>query len=163
ADVVLFVELHGFGGVDLADLAGPADAAAAVVVGHVGGGQELLEETALGVGVGAHAALFDDHVALLVELAGHGVCQAAAFEIGPELEAIFGHRPEVLGLVEAGFGVQALGAVALGDVGELIGDDELVRLGLGLFEGLFQLGELVLIAADGLQVLGFIGGVRGFH
>jgi len=67
----------------------------------------------LGVGVGAHAALFDDHVSLFVKLAGHGVGQAAAFEIRPELQAVLWHGPEELGVVEASFGVQALGSVAL--------------------------------------------------
>ena len=114
------------------DLAGPADAAAAVVVRHVGGGEELLDETADGVGVGAHAALFDHHVALLVELARHGVGEAAALELGPELEAVLGHGPEVLGVVEPGLGVQAVRAVALGDIGELVGDDVFVRLVLRL-------------------------------
>ena len=132
--VILLVEFHGLGGVDLAHFAGPADAAAAVRVGHVSGGDELLKETALGVGIGAHAALFDHHVALLVELAGHGVGQAAALEIGPEFKAVLRHGPEELGVVEAGFSVQAFGAVALGNVGELVGNDEFVRFNLGIYE-----------------------------
>ena len=77
ADVVLLVERHGLGGVDLAYFAGPADGAAAVVVGHVGRGQELLDEAADGIGVGAHAPLLYHHVALFVEFAGHGIGQTA--------------------------------------------------------------------------------------
>ena len=138
ADVILFVEGHGLGGVDLADFAGPADGAAAVVVGHVGGGHELLDEAADGIGVGAHAALFHDHVALLVELAGHGIGQAARLHPRPQLQAVFRHRPEVLRVVEAGFGVQAVRAVGFGNLSELVGDDEFLGLGLGVEKGLVQ-------------------------
>ena len=132
--VVLPVECHGLGGVDLAHFAGPADAAAAVVVGHIGCSQELLEETALEAGVGAHAALFDHYVAFLVELARHRVSQAAALKPCPKLQAVFRHGPEEHGVVERGFSVQAFGPVALGHVSELVGDDEFVRLVLGVYE-----------------------------
>ena len=106
----------GLGGGDLADLALPADAGAAVGMGDVGGGEELLDHAADGRGVDAHAALFLDDVALLVELALDGLGDALAFEVGPELEAVGGHGPEVLGGVFCGGGVDADGAVLLGDL-----------------------------------------------
>ena len=138
-------------------------AAAAVVVRHVGRGQELLDKPADGVRVGAHAPLFHHHVALLVELARHHVGQPAALQPRPKLQAVLRHRPEVLRFVQPGFGVQAVGAVALGHLGELVGNDVLVRLGLGLNEGLFQLGQLLRVAAHGLQVLGLVGVVGRLH
>ena len=130
-------------------------------MGDVGGGRELLEEAAFGIGVGSHAALFDYHIALLVELAGDDVGKAARFKPGPELEAILRHRPEEHGLVEAGFGIEALGPVALGHVGELVGDDEFVRFCLGVEEGLFQSCEFDGVAAHRLQVFGLVGVVGG--
>ncbi len=66
-------------------------------------------------------------------------------------------------VVEAGFGVQALGAVALGHFGELVGDDVFVRLGLGVEKGLLQLGQLLRVAAHGLQILGLVGVVGRLH
>ena len=161
--VELFVEGFGFGGGDLADLALPADGGNAVGVGDVGGGEELLDHAAGGRGVDAHATLFLDDVALLVELALDGLADASALHVGPELEAVGGHAPEVLGGVFAGGGVEAFGAVLLGDLGErLIGDDVLLGGVLGVVEGLFEGGEPGLILAEAFAVLGVVGGVGGF-
>ena len=87
-DVVFFVEGVGFGGCDLADFALPADPGAAVGVGDVGGGEELLDHAAGGSGVDAHAALLHDDVALLVKFALDGVSEAGALHVGPEFEAV---------------------------------------------------------------------------
>ena len=84
---------------------------------------------------------------------------ALALEVGPELEAVGGHGPEVLGGVFAGRGVDADGAVLLGDLGELVGDDVLLGFGLGVFEGLVERGELLGALADALAELGVVGGV----
>ena len=157
------MEVHRLSGVDLAHLAGPADAAAAIVVRHVSGGQELLDEAANGIRVGTHPALLDHHIAFLVELARYHVGQTAALQPRPQLQTVFRHRPEVDRLIQRGFGVQALGSVALGHVGELVGDDEFVRLGFGLLESLLQLDQLLLVAAHGLQVLGLVGVVGRLH
>ena len=46
--------------------------------------------------------------------------------------------------------------------GELVGDDELLRFGLGVLEGLLELGELGGVLADALAVLGVVGCVGGF-
>ena len=89
--VVLFVEGGGLGGGDLADLALPANAGTTVGMRNVGGGEELLDHAADGRGVDAHAALFLDDVALLVELALDGMADALAFKVGPEFEAVGGH------------------------------------------------------------------------
>ena len=128
----------------------------------VGGGEELLDHAADGGGVDAHATLFLNDVALLVELALDGLADALAFEIGPELETVGGHAPEVLGGVFGGRGVDADGAVLLGDVGELIGDDELLRFGLGVLEGFLEAGELCGVLADALAEFGVVGGVGDF-
>ena len=129
-DVVRLVELLGLGGADLGDLALPADGGVAVGVGDVGGGEHLLDHAAGGGGVGAHAALFLDDVALLVELAQDGMADAAALHVGPELEAIGRHAPEILGEVFGGLGVEAFGAVLFGELREGVGNDVLLGRGL---------------------------------
>ena len=140
--VVLLVEVSGLGGRDLADLALPADAGAPVGMRDVGGGEELLDHAADGVGVDAHAPLFLDDVALLVELALDRVADALALKIGPELEAVRRHAPEVLRRVFGGGCVDADCAVLFGDCGELVGDDVLLRLGLRVLEDLQEFREL---------------------
>ena len=128
------MEVGGLGGGDLADLALPADAGSAVGMRDVGGGEELLDHAADGVGVDAHPALLLHDVALLVELALDGMADALALEIGPELEAIRRHAPEVLRGVFGGGCVDADCAVLLGDRGELVGDDVFLRFCLRLLE-----------------------------
>ncbi len=161
-NVILFVEGFGLGCAYLADLALPADAAATVGVGDVGGGEELLDHAADGGRVDAHATLFLNDVALLVELALDGLADALAFEIGPELEAVGGHGPEVLGGVFGGGGVHADGAVLLGDEGELIGDDEFLCVGLGVLEGFFEAGEAGGVLAYAFAEFSVIGCVGDF-
>jgi len=56
----------------------------------------------MGLLVGAHAALFNDHVALLVKLPHHGMQEALGFEVRPEFEAIFRQREMIGGFVVAG-------------------------------------------------------------
>ena len=91
-----------------------------------------------GDGVDAHAALFLDDVALLVELALDRVADALAFEVGPEFEAVGWHAPEVLRGVFGGRCVDADCAVLFGDLGELVRDDVLLRGGLSVLEGLLS-------------------------
>ena len=98
--VILFMEVHGLGGRNLAHFAGPANGTAAVRVGYIGSGQELLHKPANRVGVGAHAALFDHHRTLRVEFARNRVDEAAAFQIRPQFQPVLRHRPVVHGLVE---------------------------------------------------------------
>ena len=138
--VILLVEGVGLGGGDLADFALPTYAGAAVGMRDVGGGEELLDHAAHWGGVDAHAALFLDDVALLVELALDGMGDALAFQVGPELEAVGGHAPEVLRGVFGGVGVDAYGSVFFGDLRELVGDDVLLRFGLRVLEGFEKLG-----------------------
>ena len=160
--VVGVVEELGFGGGDLADLAGPAYVRAAVGVRHVGGSEELLDEAAGWGGVGAQPAFFHDDVAFLVELAQNGMSDATAFEIGPEFEAIGGHAPEVLGGVLAGGGVDADGTVLLGDFGELVGNDELLGRGDGLLDDLLEGGKFGGVATDDHAALALVGGLGHF-
>ena len=48
-----------------------------------------------------------------------------------------------------------------GDLGELVGDDIFLGLGLGIFEGLLERRQLGRVLADALAVLGVVGGVGG--
>jgi len=86
------------------------------------------------------AALLLHDVALLVKLALDGMADALTLKIGPELQTIRWHALEVLCGVFSGRCVDADGAVLLGDRGELVGDDEFLRLGLRLLKYLQQLG-----------------------
>ena len=147
----------------LTDLAGPADVAALVVVRHVGRGHELLDKTSDGIGIDAHAPLFHHHVALLVELAGDDVGQAARFHPRPQLQPVFRHRPEVLRIVERRLRIQIVRAIGFGNLSELVGDDVFLGLGLGVEESLVQRLQLGFVAADGLEILGFVGVVGRFH
>ncbi len=154
------MEGFGFSCVDLTDLALPADAAAAVGVSYVGGGEELLDHAADGSGVDAHAALFLDDVTLLVELTLDGLADALALEVGPELEAVGGHAPEVLGGVFGGGGVDPDGAVLLGNLGELVGDDVFLGGGLGVLKCLLQICEfrgILTYALAKFRVVGCVG------
>ena len=82
----------------------------------------------IGVGVDAHAPLLLHHVALLVELALHRMPDAAALHIGPQLQPVRGHAPEVLRRVlRRSRRSDADRAVLLRDLGELVRDDVLLR------------------------------------
>ena len=157
------MELHGLGGVDLAHLAGPADAAAAVVVRHVGGGQKLLDEPADGVRVGAHAPLFNHHIALLVELARHHVRQPAALQPRPKLQPVLRHRPEIHGLVEPGLSVQALAPLRSATSVNWLGMTYLCASVWASTKACFSSASFCGVAAHGLQVLGLVGVVGRFH
>src|SRR3954449_10479377 len=56
-----------------------------------------------------------------------------------------------------------MGAVALGNLGELVGDDVFVGFGLRVLKGLLQFLQFGFIAAHLFQVFGFVGLLRGFH
>ena len=124
---------------------------------------ELLDQAADGIAVGAHAALFDDDVALFVELAHDGMQEALGFEIGPEFEAVRREGVEVIGLVVAGVGVHALAAFALDDLAKFVGLDVFVGFRDGVFPGFFKFLELVVVAADALVALRDVVGIRDLN
>ena len=128
-------------------------------IGHERRAEELLEQAARGTAVGAHAALFHHHVALLVELAHHRMQQAVRLQRGPQLELVRRHGVHVAGLVVVGEGVHAHAAVALDDFAELVVDDVLVGGLDRILPGLLQLRQLLRILAHALDALGLIGGV----
>src|SRR5208337_5455127 len=70
---------------------------------------------------------------------------------------------EVLCVVEAGFGVQAVGAVGFSNLSELVGDDVFLGRGLRVEKGLVQRLQRFFAAADGLQILGLVGVVGRLH
>ena len=121
------------------------------------GCQKLFHQSADGVGVDAHAALFLHHVPLLVKLALHGASDASAFEVCPQLQPVRWHAPEVLRRVHGRRGVDADGAVLLCYLGELIWDDVLLRLGAGIVEHLLQLRQLRRVLSDPLSKLRVVG------
>ena len=65
-----------------------ADSGDAIRMRFDRGGLHLFDELALRVRLGAHAALFADNAALLIELPVDGVKEARGFEIKPELDAV---------------------------------------------------------------------------
>ena len=115
----------------------------------------------IGVGVDAHAALFLHHVALLVELALDRMRDALALEVGPKLKPVGGHASRSTASSLLGRGIQIDSAVLLGDLGELVGDDILLRGGLSILKGLLQLSEFGRILADAFAVLVVVGRVGG--
>ncbi len=133
--VVFVEELLGVLHAQVFDVAGPAAGHVAVGMGGDGGGEHLLHELALRIGFGAHAALFADHVALLIKLAVDGMEEAGGFEIEPELDAVGGEVVEVVGGILAGGGVHADAAVFLDDARVEVGDD----VGIGLLDGFVEL------------------------
>ena len=90
------------------------------------------------------------------------MADALALKIGPELQAIRRHAPEVLRGVFGSRCVDPNCTVLLGDRGELIRDDELLRFCLRLLKYLQQLGELCRVSSDALAVLGIVGRVGDF-
>ena len=97
--------------------------------------RELLQQPAEGIAIGAHAPLFDDYVALLIEFPHYGMQEALGLKIGPEFQAILGKRVVVRGLVVVGEGIHVFTAILLDDFSELIGDDVLVRAGNRILPG----------------------------
>ena len=110
-------------------------------------GSELFEQAANRVAVSSQTALFDYHVALLVELAQHGMKKTLRFEIGPQFEPVHGKRVMIGCLVVIGEGVEILTAVLLDDLAKLVGHDVLVGRGDCVFPCLFEFLQLGLIAA----------------
>ena len=119
--------------------------------------RKLFEQPAERTAVGAHAAFFDDDIALLVELAHHRMQKALGFEIGPELEAIFWKRVVIVGLIVTGGGVHVLAAILFDDLAEGILDHVLVGLGNGVFPCFFQVLQFRFVATDGLVALVKVG------
>src|ERR1700744_164587 len=123
------------------------------------GSEEMLDHAADRRRVDAHPALFLHNIALLVELTLDGMANALALQISPEFEAVRGHAPEVLRRVFCGGGVDADGAVLLGDGGELVWDDELLSCGFSILKDFQQLSELLWALADTLAILRIVSSV----
>jgi hypothetical protein len=128
-----------------------------------GGGQELLEQPPGGLAVRAHPALLHDHVALLVELAHHGLEEPLGLQVGPQLQAVGGEGIVVVGLVAAGAGVETDAALAVHDLAERVGDHVAVGLLDGLLPGLLQLRHLLLVRAYRPAPLRVVGDVGLLH
>ena len=153
--VVALVELQGLLAREVVEIAAVADERTAVGMTDVGHGQELFDHATDRRAVGAHATLFDHHVALGVELAHDGIDEALALEVGPELELVARHLVEVGGDVVAGRGVEAGATVLLDDVAEFVGHHEFARLvlrrrelGLEFFQPRVVGEALVLLGED---------------
>ena len=103
------VPVAGVLGGHVVQIAHPADNRPAVGVGLEGGGHQLLHHQRTGLVVGAQAALFLDHLDLLLEgIVGHlQVGHAVGLERHHLAERLLGHLLEVGGVVVAGEGVVA--------------------------------------------------------
>src|SRR6202041_2355323 len=161
--VVLLVEVSRLGRRDLTDLALPANAWPPVGVRHVSSCEELLDHAANGRGVDAHTAFFLNHVSLLIELTLDGLADALALQVGPELETIRWHAPEVLCGIFRGRCVDADCAVLVGDRRKFIRNDILLRFGFGVLKGFEQLCEFLLALADSFAVLSVVGRIGDFN
>src|SRR3984885_809350 len=160
--VELLVEVSRFGRGDLADLALPANAWPPVGVRDVSGCEELLDHTANGRRVDAHAAFFLNHVPFLIELTLDGLADALALQVGPELETIRRHAPEVLCGIFGGRCVDADCAVLLGDRRKFIRNHILLRFSFGVLKDFEQLCEFLLALADSFAVLSVVGRIGNF-
>ena len=132
-------------------------------VGLEGSIDELLDQAADGVAVGAQSALFDHHVAFFIKLAHHRVQETLGFEVGPEFEAIRREGVEVVGFIVAGIGVHALAALALDDLAKFVGLDVFLGFVDGVLPCFLELLDLVLIAIDAFIALGNVCCVLGFY
>ncbi len=113
----------------------------AVGMGAVGDGDELLEQTAEGATLGAHAPLFLNHVALAVELAQHRIEETLAFQVREQLELVGRQRVAVDRVIGTGRGVQPDPAVAVDDLAELVLGDEIAGLVLRGRELRLEVGQ----------------------
>ena len=104
--IVFLVEGLRFGGRDVAQIALPADAGPLIRMRNVGRRKKLFDQPADRARVRAHPALFHDHVAFAIKLPRHRMRDPVALHVGPELQAIRRHAPEVLGGVEGSLRVQ---------------------------------------------------------
>ena len=161
--VVGLVESLGLGRRDLAELAFPSDIGPMIGMRNISGGKKLLDHAADRVGVYAHAPLLHHHVALLVELARHRIRDAVALHVGPELQTVGGHAPEVLSRVEAGLSVQPARSVGLRNLCELVGNHVLLGILLSGDERLVQLLQLRGVLAHPLAIFGVVRGVSRLH
>ena len=107
-----------------------------------GDAEKLLEQAAGRLALRPHPPLFDDDVALLVELAEDRLREALGLEVGEELEFVGGQRVVVGGGVGAGAGVETDAALARDQLVELVRLDVLLRRGLFLLELLLEPLEL---------------------
>ncbi len=162
--VVLLVERHRLRSVNLAHLAGPADAAAPIVVRHVGRRHELLKQPADGIGVGAHPPLLHHHVPLFVELARNRIGQPPALEPRPQLQPVLRHRPEILRLVQSRLCIQSRPrrCVCATSV-NWFGMTYLCASFCASTNALCSSASFLRVAPHRLQILGFIRIVRRFH
>src|SRR6267378_4703687 len=85
------------------------------------GRDELFQQTSDGPAIGAHPALLNHYIALLVKLAHYGMEETFGLEIGPQLETIFWEGIVIPGLVIVGKRIQSFASVALHDLAKLIG------------------------------------------
>ena len=122
-------------------------------------GGELLEQSPGGIAVGTKPPLLDDHIALLVKLAQHGMQKSLRFQIRPEFEPVDGKRIVVRGLVVIGIGVEIFAAVLLDDLAKFVRLDELIGGGDVIFPIFFKLFQLAFVAAHRLVALGDVGRV----
>ena len=132
------------------DVGGPADDRVRVGGGLPEHGVERLLLLAGRRGLDGQAPLLPDHVALGVELAHHGVRQAVRLHPEPQLQLVGGQGDEVEGLVLAGSGVEARGALLGVDLVQLVLDDD-VLLGRD---------ELLVLLLELLQSRRGVGGVE---
>ena len=153
------MELGRVGGGERREVGGPAHHGLPVGMRGEGRGQELLDQPADRLALGAHPPLLVDDVALLVEVAHHRLQVALRLEVGPELQPVGGEGEEVAGLVGVGEGVQAHAALAVDDLAELVLHHVGVGLGDPVLPRLLELGDLLVVAPDALAALRVVGGV----
>src|ERR1700693_3265835 len=82
---------------------------------------ELFQQPSDGPAIGAHPALLNHYIALLVKLSHYGVDETFGLEIGPQLETIFRKGIVIPGFVIIGKRIQSFASVALHDLAKLIG------------------------------------------
>ena len=161
--VVGGVEFIGLRLADRGNVRGPADDRPAIGVGDPEHGVELFLGAAQGRGLRAHAPLFEDDVALGVELAEDGVELPLAFHPHPKLELVGGDGDEVSGDILGREGVHAGGAGGGVDLVELILHENLALGGDQLLEFLVQLLVALCLILGLEQVVNFAATIRGAH
>ena len=87
------------------------------------------------------------------------MADAAALHIGPELQAIRRHAPEILRRILLGRSVHPDRAVLLSDDRKLVGNNVLLRRGLRVLKHLLELGELGGVLPNPFAVLRVVGRV----
>src|SRR6202049_1316483 len=125
--------------------------------------RKLFNQSPNGVAVSSHAALLDDHIALLVKLPHHGVQEALGFEISPEFKPIFRQRVVIGGLVVISERVHVLAAILFDELAKCVADDVLVGLSDDVFPGFLQFLQFSLIVANAFIALRNVSGVGLFY